>query len=143
MKTNMSFKTIGNGITAMMLVLASLTVSPAKAQTAEVSTPVTTEAKPELQVKFLGASGEYLYFEVAMQQSDDTRSNLRIRNENGNELYSETVFRKASTRKLKIAKDEAEKIEFVYNNTRGEVRRLVEIKIKLQEAIEVKDITRL
>lgn len=143
MKTNMSFKTIGNGITAMMLVLAALSVNPAKAQTAEVSTTVATEAKPELQVKFLGATGEFLYFELAMQQSDDSRSNLRIRNESGNELYAETVFRKASIRKLKIAKDEAEKIEFVYNNNRGEVRKVVEIKIKVQEAIEVKDITRL
>lgn len=143
MKTNMSFKSVGNGITAMMLVLASLTTSPTKAQTAEVPATVIADAKPELQVKFLGATGEFLFFELSMQQSDDSRSNLRIRNENGNELYAETVFRKASVRKLKIAKDEAEKIEFVYNNTRGEVRKVVEIKIKMQEAIEVKDITRL
>lgn len=143
MQTNMSFKSVGNGITAMMLVLASLTTNPTKARTAEVSATVTADAKPELQVKFLGATGEFLFFELSMQQSDDSRSNLRIRNENGNELYAETVFRKASVRKLKIAKDEAEKIEFVYNNTRGEVRKVVEIKIKMQEAIEVKDITRL
>lgn len=139
----LSFRPIGNGITLMFLVLASMSVSPSKAQTAEVSVSTTAESKPELQVKFLGSSGEYLYFELSMLQAEDLRSNLRIRNENGNELYSETVFRKSATRKLKIAKDEAEKIEFIYSNHRGEIKKLFEIKIKMQEAIEVKDVTRL
>jgi hypothetical protein len=53
------------------------------------------------------------------------------------------VFQKTTIRKLKIAKYQAEKIEFVYSNPRGETRKTIAIKIKLQEAIEVKDITKL
>jgi hypothetical protein len=47
-------------------------------------------------------------------------------------------FQKTTVRKLKIAKDEAERIEFVYSTARGEAKKTIAIKIKLQEAIEVK-----
>jgi len=140
MKSKMNFKAIGMFVTLFVLVVSASSV-PATAQRSAIT--ATPESKPELQVKFVGSAGEYLVFELAMQQSDDTRSNLRIRNENGTELYAETVFQKSAVRKLKIAKDEAEKIEFVYNTTKGEVRKLVEIKIKVQEAVEVTDITKL
>lgn len=138
----MRFKGIGMTISAFLLVLASFSVNPAKAQTVLAAT-VSTEAKPELKVKFLGSTGDYLVFELATQQNDESRSNLRIRNENGSEIYSETVFRKNSVRKLKIAKDEAEKIEFVYNTAKGDVKKVVEVKIKVQEAVEIKDVSSL
>lgn len=141
MKSQMNFKAIGMFVTVFLLAFTSTSIQTAQAQRASNTT--ISETKPELQVKFLGSTGDFLFFELAMQQSDDTRSNLRIRNENGTELYSETVFQKASVRKIKIAKDEAEKMEFVYTTPRGDVKKTIEIKIKMQEAIEVKDVTRL
>jgi len=141
MKPQLNFKAIGMISTIVLLVFTTSSLQSLNAQT--TSTTVVTESKPDLQVKFIGSTGDFLFFELTMQQSDDTRSNLRIRNEDGNELYSESVFQKTTVRKLKIAKDEAEKIEFVYSNPRGEARKTIAIKIKLQEAIEVKDITKL
>ena len=141
MKPQLNFKAIGMISTIVLLVFTTSSLQSLNAQTAAAS--VVTETKPDLQVKFMGSTGEFLFFELTMQQSDDTRSNLRIRNENGNELYSESVFQKTTVRKLKIAKDEAEKIEFVYSTPRGEAKKTIAIKIKLQEAIEVKDITKL
>ncbi|MBC7848381.1 MAG: hypothetical protein H7Y31_01530 [Chitinophagaceae bacterium] len=140
MKSQMKFSAITAFVTILLLVATS-SLQPLSAQRSAIA--VNGEGKPELQVKFIGSTGDYLFFELVMQQGDDSRSSLRIRNENGSELYSESVFLRNSVRKLKIAKDEAEKIEFVYNTSRGEVRKMVEIKIKLQEAIEVKDITKL
>ena len=141
MKPQLNFKAIGMISTIVLLVFTTSSLQSLNAQT--TATTVVTESKPDLQVKFIGSTGDFLFFELTMQQSDDTRSNLRIRNEDGNELYSESVFQKTTVRKLKIAKDEAEKIEFVYSNPRGEARKTIAIKIKLQEAIEVKDITKL
>jgi len=141
MKPQLNFKAIAMPVTIALFALTTSSFESLNAQT--TATTVVTENKPELQVKFLGSTGDFLYFELTMQQSDDTRSNLRIRNENGTELYSETVFLKSSVRKLKIAKDEAEKIEFVYSTPRGDSRKTIEIKIKMQEAIEIKDITKL
>ena len=141
MKPQLNFKAIAMPVTIALFVFTTSSLQSLNAQTP--ATTVVTENKPDLQVKFLGSTGEFLYFELTMQQSDDTRSNLRIRNENGIELYSETVFLKNSVRKLKIAKDEAEKIEFVYSTPRGDSRKTIEIKIKMQEAIEIKDITKL
>lgn len=96
--------------------------------------------RPELQVKFLGANGDFLYFELSMQQVDALRSNLRILNEDGHELYTETVFNKSTVRKIKVSKGEAEKIEFLYNTAKGEVKKVFSIQIKIQEAIEIKEI---
>ncbi len=141
MKPQLNFKAIGMISTIVLLVFTTSSLQSLNAQSS--ATTVVTESKPDLQVKFIGSTGEFLFFELTMLQSDDTRSNLRIRNENGNELYSESVFQKTTIRKLKIAKDEAEKIEFVYSNPRGEVKKTIAIKIKLQEAIEVTDITKL
>lgn len=141
MKSQKTFKAITMFATVLVLTIFSSVMHPLKAQSVDSSAIVA--GKPDMQVKFLGTAGEYLYFELAFQQNDETRSSLRIRNENGNELYAETSFQKAMVRKLKIAKDEAEKLEFVYNTVKGDVKKTFEIKIKMQEAIEVKDITRL
>jgi hypothetical protein len=140
MKSQKNFKAIGMIVTLLVLLFSTVSSNYASAQRSAMNV---VEDKPELQVKFIGSNGEYLFFEVELAQANQTRSNLRIKNENGNELYSETVFQKNAVRKLKIAKDEAEKIEFAYSTNRGEVKKLVEIKIKTQEAIEVRDITKL
>ena len=142
MKPQLNFKAIGMISTIVLLVFTTSSMQSLNAQTAAASV-VVTESKPDLQVKYIGSTGEFLFFELSMQQAEDGRSNLRIRNEDGNELYSESVFQKTTIRKLKIAKDETEKIEFVYSTPRGEARKTIAIKIKLQEAIEVKDITKL
>ncbi|MFM9909614.1 MAG: hypothetical protein ACKVOW_09705 [Chitinophagaceae bacterium] len=140
MKSQINFKAISMFVLVSLLVF-SASVKTATAQTNGITANV--ESKPELQVKFIGTTGEFLYFELTMLQADESRSSLRIRNENGNEIYFETVSQKAMIRKLKIAKGEAEKLEFVYNTTKGEVKKVIEIKIKLQETVEVKDIVRL
>ncbi|MBY0536004.1 MAG: hypothetical protein K2P88_09150 [Chitinophagaceae bacterium] len=125
-------------VAILSTVLFSTISVSAKAQEAAA---VTTEVKPELQVKFLGATGEYLYFEINTTQAEDIRSNLKIRNEAGNELFAETLFKKSATRKIKVAKGDVEKLEVVYNTFRGEVKKVLEVKIKFQEAIEVTDLT--
>ncbi len=140
MKSQINFKAISMFVLVSLLVL-SASVKKATAQTNGITANV--ESKPELQVKFIGTTGEFLYFELAMLQADESRSSLRIRNENGSEIYFETVSQKAMIRKLKIAKGEAEKLEFVYSTTKGEAKKVIEIKIKFQETVEVKDIVRL
>jgi hypothetical protein len=128
-------------IATSLLLFTAGSLQTINAQSAIVNT--VTESKTDLQVKFLGSAGDYLFFELTMQQPDELRSNLRIRNENGNELYSESIFLKSIVRKIKIAKDEAEKLEFVYNTRSGEVKKVVEIKVKFLETIQVIDIARL
>lgn len=141
MKSQVNFKAIGMSIITSLLLFTTGSLQTVNAQSATVTT--VTENKTDLQVKFLGSAGDYLFFELTMQQPDDLRSNLRIRNENGNELYSESILLKSIVRKIKIAKDEAEKLEFVYNTRSGEVKKVVEIKVKFLETIQVIDIARL
>lgn len=138
MKSQVNFRSVIAALAAAVVVFSSFT-APAVKKPAAVAAET---AAADVQVKFLGANGDYLYFEVALQQHAKSRSNFRIRNEQGNELYAETIFDKAATRKLKIAKDEAEKLEFLYNTSRTEVKKTLEIKIRVQEAIEVKEIAR-
>ena len=140
MKPQINFRSIATLVTIFLLTGPG---SHSGLQAQSASSVTVAESKADLQVKFIGTAGEFIYFEISMQQADESRSNLRIRNENGNELYAETIFRKSSIRKLKIAKDEAEKLEFVYNTGSGDVKKVLEIKIKYLETVEVKDIVRL
>ena len=128
-------------IVAIVALLTSVfTFSSFSTVTGENSKIEREKNRPELQVKFLGANGDFLYFELSMQQVDALRSNLRILNEDGHELYAETVFSKSTVRKIKVSKGEAEKIEFLYNTVKGEAKKVISIQIKIQEAIEVKEI---
>ena len=77
MKSNLNFKAIGMFVMLFVLVVSASSVQTASAQRSAIT--ATSETKPELQVKFLGSAGEFLFFELAMQQNDETRSNLRIR----------------------------------------------------------------
>lgn len=139
MKSNMKFRVVLATLIVFSVAASSFTTM---VNANSVVVPVSADSKPSLDVKFLGATGEFLYFELSLAQLNDTRSQLRVRNENGVELYAENVFSKSTTRKLKIAKEDVEKLEFAYSNTKGEVKKTFEVKIRFQEAIEVKDVTR-
>jgi hypothetical protein len=139
MKSQMKFRVVLATAIIVSVFASSFTTS---VNAKSVVIPGVVDAKPEMDVKFLGATGEYLYFELSLNQLNDTRSQLRVRNEDGIELYAENVFSKATTRKLKIAKEDINKLEFAYSNLKGEVKKTFEVKIRFQEAIEVKDVTR-
>lgn len=139
MKSNMKFRVVLATLIVFSVVASSFTTM---VNAKSVAVPVSVDSKPSLDVKFLGATGEFLYFELSLAQLNDTRSQLRVRNEDGVELYAESLFSKSATRKLKIAKEDVEKLEFAYSNPKGEVKKTFEVKIRFQEAIEVKDVTR-
>jgi len=141
MKSQMNFRHFMT--TAIVASLSLGAMAPTTVHAQKANTVITSETRPELDVKFLGATGEYLYFELSMSQVDDSRSQLRIRNTERNELYSENFFRKSSTRTVKVAKEDVDKLEFTYSNGKGETKKTFEVKIKFQEAIEVKAIAKL
>ena len=101
------------------------------------------EAKPELGVSLLGGVGDHLLFEVVMQQPGESKAILRIRNEEGIELFNESVSRKNFVRRISIPKEGLQKLEFSFSTAKGEVKKSLEIKIEYKESVEVKDITRL
>jgi len=64
MKPQLNFKAIGMISTIVLLVFTTSSLQSLNAQT--TATTVVTESKPDLQVKFIGSTGDFLFFEVYM-----------------------------------------------------------------------------
>lgn len=100
------------------------------------------ESRMELQVKYMGVSGDDLLFEVLLVQPTEGRSVFRIQNQDGQEILSRVVFRRNSVRRVKITKWEFDKLEFVYSNLYQELRKSFEVRLRFLEDYEVRDISR-
>jgi len=101
------------------------------------------EEKPTINVKLLGGVGENLIFKIVTEQPQEGKSHLRIRDEQGNNIYSETVNTKSFTRTVSISRNDLSKLNFVYSAGRSEAKKSLEIVVEYRESIEIKDVTRL
>lgn len=99
--------------------------------------PSIAEPRPEIRVNYLGMSESFFHFEVVLRQPDAYFSRLRIRNESGQEIYSERIGRRSAVLKVKVDKEEEGKLTFLYTTSREEVRKQLEVKVKLLEATVV------
>ncbi|MFM7838835.1 MAG: hypothetical protein ACKO6K_04660 [Chitinophagaceae bacterium] len=109
---------------------------PGQAYTQDLG-PSIAEPRPEIRVNYLGMSESFLHFEVVLRQPDTYFSRLRIRNESGQEIYSERIGRRSAVLKVKVDKEEEGKLTFLYTTSREEVRKQLEVKVKLLEATVV------
>ena len=82
-------------------------------------------------------------FEIVTEQPQEGRSQLRIRDEQGNNIYSETVNTKSFTRTVSISRNDLSKLNFVYAAGKSEAKKSLEIVVEYKESIEIKDVTKL
>jgi len=137
MKHKMNFRTL---IATGLFVAALGSFSSANAQARVVNK---IEEKPTINVKLLGGVGENLIFEISTEQPGEGKSQLRIRDEQGNNVYSETVNTKTFTRTVSISRNDLSKIDFVYVAGKAEAKKSLEIVVQYKESLEVKDVTKL
>lgn len=120
---------------------ALLGANSAHAQAIPVS-QVTAE-KPSMKVNFLGGVGDKLYFEVLMQQPAHNRTFLRIRDEDGVQLYNEVITASSEVRKVVIPKNELDQVEFVFGSGKEALKKAYSINVHYNETVEIKDVTRM
>lgn len=137
MKHKMNFRTL---IAAGLILAAVGSVNSVNAQARVVNK---IEEKPTINVKLLGGVGENLIFEIATEQPQEGKSQLRIRDAQGNNIYSETVNTKSFTRTVSISRNDLSKLDFVYAAGKSEAKKSLEIVVEFKESIEIKDVTKL
>lgn len=137
MKHKMNLRTL---IAAGLFLAAVGSVNSVNAQARVVNK---IEEKPTINVKLLGGVGENLIFEIVTEQPQEGKSQLRIRDEQGNNIYSETVNTKSFTRTVSISRNDLSKLNFVYSAGKSEAKKSLEIVVEYKETLEIKDVTRL
>jgi hypothetical protein len=137
MKHKMNFRKL---LAAGLFVAAISNVNSVNAQTRVVNH---VDEKPTINVKLVGGVGENLIFEISTVQPGEGKSQLRIRDEQGNYIYSEIVNAKTFTRIVSISRNDFSKIDFVYAAGKAEAKKSLEIVIEYKEILEVKDVTKL
>lgn len=137
MKHKMNLRTL---IAAGLFVAAIGSVNSANAQARVVNK---IEEKPTINVKLLGGVGENLIFEIVTEQPQAGKSQLRIRDEQGNNVYSETVNSKSFTRTVSISRNDLSKLDFVYSAGKAEAKKSLEVVVEYKETVEIKDVTKL
>jgi hypothetical protein len=68
---------------------------------------------------------------------------LRIRDEQGNNVYSETINSKSFIRTVSISRNDLSKLDFVYHAGKAEAKKSLEIVVEYKETLEIKDVTKL
>lgn len=134
-----AFVRLFSALVILMLALTSATTS--YAQVIPVSQKTIT--KPSLTVNFIGGVGDKLFFEVVMEQPEDSRSYLRIRDEDGMQLYNELVTKSTLVKKIQVPKNEMKKVEFVFETGKEELKKSFEIKVQYKETLEIRDVTKM
>lgn len=126
-------------ITFAIVSILSALAYPVQAQ----SVMKNTQSVPTLSVNFLGEKGDKLFFEVIVAQPAESRSVLRIRDEDGTQLYSELVKGTSLLKRIQLPRHSMKKLEFVVDSGKEELKKAFEINIHYLEQLSVKDITRL
>jgi len=137
MKRKMNFRTL---IATGLFVAALGSVNAVNAQSRVVSK---VEEKPTINVKLLGGVGENLIFEITTEQPGDGKSQLRIRDEQGNNVYSETVNTKTFTRTVSISRNDLSKIDFIYAAGKSEAKKTLEVVVEYTQSLKINDVTKL
>ncbi len=137
MKQKMNLRTL---IATGLFVAALGSVNSANAQSRVVNK---VEEKPTINVKLLGGVGENLIFEISTEQPGDGKSQLRIRDEQGNNVYSESVNTKTFTRTVSISRNDLSKLDFIYSAGKAEAKKTLEIVVEYKESLKINDVTKL
>jgi hypothetical protein len=93
---------------------------------------------PRITVNYLGVSGDYLLFDVMLEQPDPKRAYFFITDGNGNEMHAESVFGRSVVKRVMISAYESDRLIFNFNAGKGQVKKWVDVKFRNQQLVEVK-----
>ena len=85
------------------------------------------------------ARGEFLVFDVSLAQPDEQKLILRITDEDNYQLYAESIFKKAYSKKFFIPSVEVKKVTFSLYSPKGELKKTFTVDYELKETLTVKE----
>jgi len=126
---------ITNIVRTLVMALV-LTVSSACAVQAQHSA---SAVKPNgTEIRYAGSNHDFINFEVSVKGNQ--RQTLRIFDENGVELYRESIGKGELTRMVKILRNDYARLNFVVDSPNGQYRKAFNIKAELIERLNVEEV---
>jgi hypothetical protein len=100
--------------------------------------PVTkAEKSVSVEIKYTGSSPDFLNFSVAVHSTGNQKLVLRIKDENGHELYRENIGKRDFTKFIKVFRNDYSRLQFVVDTQDGQYKKSFKIQSEILESINV------
>ncbi len=130
----MKVKVVKNLLAFVLLavVFSFVTVS------ASAEVPETQIEKPvSVEIRYTGSSSDFLDFTVAVRQTGDQKMVLRIKDENGQELYRENIGKRDFTKFIRVFRNDYSRLQFVVDTQDGQYKKSFKIQSEILENVKV------
>ena len=125
--------------TALFSVLFTAISFIAGVETIHAQTVTNLEKSATTDIRYAGATHDFINFEVNVRQAGNQRSTLRILDENGAELYRELIGKGEFNKLVKITRNDYERLLFVIDAPNGQYRKSFNIKSEVVERVRVEE----
>lgn len=92
------------------------------------------------KVQYAGKTEGFLLFDVTIAGKSKERTILSIRNENGDELYNETIYGSQAGRRIKIESAEMKQVQFSINSRTASFSKTFSVNTSYVEKTEVVEV---
>ena len=89
------------------------------------------------EIRYVGCNHDFINFEVTVKGNE--RQTLRILDENGVELYRETIGKGDFNRMVKILRNDYAPLYFVVDSQKGQYKKTFNIRPELVERLNVEE----
>ena len=103
----------------LSLVITSLTASIPASSVSAQSSSIQQSAETSTDIRYVGNNTDFFKFEVNLKQTGSQRFLLRVMDENGLELYRETVNAKEFSKIVKVTRNDYERLQFIVTSNNG------------------------
>lgn len=90
-----------------------------------------------VEIKFAGSSPDFLNFAVAVRSTGNQKMMLRIKDEDGQELYRENIGTREFTKFVKVFRNDFSRLHFVVDGQDGQYKKTFKIQSEILESIKV------
>jgi hypothetical protein len=118
----------------LSIAIFSLTAGIPAGNVSAQSPAIQQSAEPAADIRYAGTNNEFFKFEVNFRQPADQKSVLRVLDENGSELYRETVSEREFSKTIKVScKADVIKLHFIVSGTGTNFSKSFSIRTEVPE----------
>lgn len=124
----------------LSLVITTLTASIPATSVSAQSSAIQQSAEISADIRYVGNNTDYFKFEVNLKQQNSQRLLLRILDENGIELYRETVNSKEFSKILKITRNDYARLQFIVTGNGSSFKKSFSINAEISDNFLIREL---
>lgn len=98
---------------------------------------IKTEKIVSVEIRYTGSSPDFLNFAVSVHSTGNQKIILRIKDENGYELYRESIGKRDFTKLIKVFRNDHSRLQFVVDAQNSQYKKSFKIQSEILESINV------